>query len=99
MEIRNTKAIERGRRDLPQAGAWLDAWLQITTEADWQNIVDVRKSFPSADGVKLKSGIVVTVFNVSGNNYRLLTAISYQLQLVTVIDLLTHAQYDKDKWK
>jgi mRNA interferase HigB len=99
VQIRNTRAIELARRKHPQAGAWLDAWLQITTEADWHSIVDLRKSFPSADGVKLDSGVVVTVFNVSGNKYRLLTTISYRLQLVAVAGLLTHAEYDKGKWK
>jgi mRNA interferase HigB len=99
MQIRNTRVIELARRKHAQAGAWLDAWVRITAQADWQSITDVRKNFPSADGVRLKSGVVVTVFNASGNKYRLLTVISYRIGLIAVIDLLTHGEYDKDKWK
>jgi mRNA interferase HigB len=67
--------------------------------ATWRSIKDVRKTYPHADAVTLKSGKVVTVFNIRGNRYRLLTGISYPLGVVNVFDLLTHAEYDKEKWK
>lgn len=41
----------------------------------------------------------MTVFNIRGNNYRLLTAISYPAGVVNVLQFLTHAEYDKEKWK
>ena len=40
-----------------------------------------------------------TVFNIMGNNYRLITRIDYGVQTFTVKYFLTHAQYDRDKWK
>ena len=43
--------------------------------------------------------VVVTVFNVKGNEYRLLTVMRYRAQQVYVIDVLTHAEYSKGKWK
>jgi len=49
--------------------------------------------------VKLRSLIVVTVFNVKGNEYRLLTQVNYRDRVVLVLELLTHAEYDKDAWK
>jgi mRNA interferase HigB len=47
----------------------------------------------------LKSAFVVTVFNVKGNTYRLLTSIDYDAAIVEVLDVLTHAEYDKALWK
>ena len=41
----------------------------------------------------------MTVFNVKGNEYRLLTVIGYAARRVVVIDVLTHAEYDSEKWK
>ena len=41
----------------------------------------------------------MTVFNIRGNHYRLLTWVSYRAGVVTVIEFLTHAEYDKEKWK
>jgi len=49
--------------------------------------------------VRIKSGRVVTVFNVCGNSYRLITAIHYDKQRVFTLRLLTHADYDKNRWK
>ena len=60
---------------------------------------DIRADYPSADGVKLKSRIVITVFNVKGNEYRLLTNVNFENQVVLALELLTHAEYEKDKWK
>ena len=65
----------------------------------WHSLEDVRKAYPSADGVKLKSRLVVTVFNVKGNEYRLLTSIDYDAGIVEALDVLTHAEYDKESWK
>ncbi len=52
-----------------------------------------------ADGVSLKSGVVVTIFNLKGNEYRLLTFIHCAAQRIVIMDVLTHAEYDKGKWK
>ena len=41
----------------------------------------------------------VTVFNVGGNKYRLIAAIHYNRQRLYVLRILTHAEYDKDRWK
>jgi mRNA interferase HigB len=49
--------------------------------------------------VTLKSKLVVTVFNAKGNEYRLLTSIDYDAGIIEALDILTHAEYDKDMWK
>ena len=36
---------------------------------------------------------------ISGNNYRLITYIDYDYQLVFIRTVLTHAEYDKENWK
>ncbi|MEG3979486.1 type II toxin-antitoxin system HigB family toxin [Microcoleus sp. T3B2] len=40
-----------------------------------------------------------TVFNIKGNNYRLIVSIDYESQLIYIKYILTHAEYDKEKWK
>jgi len=39
------------------------------------------------------------VFNIAGNQYRLITAIHYNVGKVFVLMLLAHAEYGKDRWK
>ena len=72
----------------------LDAWYRIAKRAEWRSLEDVRRVFPSADAVGK-----YTVFNVKGNNFRLITEISYKTGRLYLRHVLTHAAYDKGRWK
>jgi len=39
------------------------------------------------------------MFNIKGNDYRLITRIDYGLQTVTLKNFLTHSEYDRGSWK
>lgn len=102
MELVNVAKLERGAQRYPQTRMWLAAWRRAVEGAAWTSLVELRRTYPSADGVPIGSGrykVVVTVFNVGGNDYRLLTVVNYAAQRVTVLDVLTHAEYSKGKWK
>jgi mRNA interferase HigB len=60
----------------------------------WQDWGDVKADFGTASLV----GNCV-VFNVGGNKYRLVTRILYPSQKLFILKLMTHAEYDLDKWK
>ena len=96
--IKRTTLREYARR-FPKAATTLDAWARLAFSAAWKNLVDTRKTFPHADQVKVKSGRTVTVFNISGNDFRLITAIHYDRRKVFVLNFLTHAEYSKGTWK
>jgi mRNA interferase HigB len=83
----------------PDAEGALAAWRQHAITASWKSLQEVKQTFRAADGVTVDSGRTITVFNIRGNNYRLLTAINYQTGVVIVREFLTHAEYDKEKWK
>lgn len=77
----------------------LEDWLKKARAAQWGSLVDVRRTFPHADPVKVASGRKVVVFNIGGGNYRLITAIHYNRGNLYVLRFLTHAEYDRDRWK
>jgi mRNA interferase HigB len=99
MKLIGQDVLIRATRKHGDARKWIAAWVATVEDAAWQSIDDVRVDYPSADGVKLKSHVVVTIFNVKGNEYRLLTHINFEGQVVQVLDLLTHADYGKERWK
>jgi mRNA interferase HigB len=66
----------------------------LTLQAHWKNFVDLRRTSPSADLV----GSCV-VFNIGGNEYRLIGKIDYELQTVNVRFALTHRDYSRNSWK
>jgi mRNA interferase HigB len=86
-------------RKYPDAIKWINIWIAAVKQSEWHSIIEVRKEYPSADGIKLGVDEVVTIFNVRGNKYRLVTSINYGQQKVMFDDLMTHAEYDKQKWK
>jgi mRNA interferase HigB len=72
----------------------LDAWFRIAKKAVWKNLANVRKTFANADAVE-----IWTVFNIKGNKYRLITEVNYRFQRIYIRHVLTHAEYDQEKWK
>jgi mRNA interferase HigB len=94
MRVIGRKVLEDFSKKHPQAKKNLDAWYTVTKDATWASLVEVRRVYPSADFV---SGL--TVFNISGNNYRLIVRIHYKAQIVYLDRVLTHAEYTKGRWK
>lgn len=76
----------------------LDAWYRTAPPAQWRRLEDVRRTYSHADGVPVNDR-VYTVFNISGNRFRLVTEIFYEDQTILVRHILTHQEYDKGAWK
>lgn len=94
MHIISRKKLLQFAERHPDSEAALDAWYRITKTADWQNLVELRELYPSADPVG-----IYTVLNIKGNHYRLIAEINYRSSTIFVRDILTHAEYDKERWK
>lgn len=78
----------------PDAESSLGAWLRLMDVNEFEHFIGLRRTFGSADYVR-----PYTVFNIAGNKYRLIAVISYPVQTVSVERVLTHAEYDQNKWK
>lgn len=72
----------------------LNDWYKFACKAQWSNLLDVQTRFPKAEAVGN-----FTVFNIKGNNYRLIVDIKYSSQTIFIKYILTHAKYDKESWK
>ena len=68
----------------------LKAWLDEAKQANWQRPSDIKASYRSASILKGRRA----VFNIKGNDYRLVVAVAFQLGVVYVKFVGTHAQYD-----
>jgi mRNA interferase HigB len=69
-------------------------WTMLTLASRWKNFVEVQKTFNAADYVA-----PYTVFDIGGNKWRVITIVEYAAQLIVVTHALTHAEYEKGKWK
>ena len=77
----------------------MEWWLEIVQCGTWRTLPQLQRTFPSADLVKVASGRLVLVFNISGNAYRLIAAIHFNTGLVYAIAFMSHAEYSKNRWK
>lgn len=78
----------KGREDSKIA---LERWYQIAEEAEWKNFSDIRVDFPNADYV----GNQHYVFNIKGNNYRLIVVIKFTINRIFIRFVGTHKEYEK----
>jgi len=78
----------------PDAASSLLRWGALVRAAKWRNLADTRRTFSHADPVGQ-----CTIFNIKGNDYRLITRIDYGLQTVTLKQFVTHSEYNRGGWK
>ena len=81
-------------KEHPAAACSLLPWGALVRSAKWHNLVETRRSVAHADLV----GQCV-VFNIKGNDYRLITKVDYGLQAVTLKRFLRHGEYSRDSSK
>ena len=91
MRVIARKTLKKYGEDVPDAKGLLDAWYHEAVKADWKTPNDVKEQYRNAS--ILKGGRVV--FNIAGNKFRLITWINYQLNIVFIKFIGTHAEYDK----
>ena len=97
MIVIGTQLVERyfarhaGHRGLNAARSQYDAWLAIVDRSEWRTPEDVKRSHPKAS--VLKGGRVV--FNIKGNDYRLVARVNYQAGVLAIRFFGTHAEYDE----
>jgi mRNA interferase HigB len=80
-----------GHKDHRVVKAALDAWFHEARRAEWRNPADVKEHYRNASIV----GADRVVFNIKGNDYRLVTAIDYRRGIVFIKWLGGHKEYDK----
>ena len=78
-------------RGIKAARSQYEAWLDLVTRAEWRNPEDVKAAYPKAS--ILKAGRVV--FNIKGNDYRLVARVQYRAGALAIGFFGTHAEYDR----
>jgi len=75
----------------PDAEQPLKAWYEEALQAAWAQPADIKVMYRNASVLKNRR----VVFNIKGNDYRLIVAIAYKLQIVYVKFIGTHKEYDQ----
>ena len=97
MIVIGTDKVERyfvahaGDRGIRAARSQYDAWLAIAERAEWHTPEHVKASHPRASILKNSR----VVFNIKGNDYRLIVAVQYQAGVLVIRFFGSHSEYDR----
>lgn len=94
MHVISRKALRDFWETHPSSKSSLTRWYKIICQSEFASFTELRTTFPSADLVD-----DLVVFNISGNNYRLIASVHFNRGKVYVRAVLTHSEYDKGTWK
>lgn len=83
-------ANRAGHKGIKAARSQYDVWLAIAGQARWRKPEDVKASHPKASILKGSR----VVFNIKGNDYRLVAALQYQVGVLVIRFFGAHAEYD-----
>jgi mRNA interferase HigB len=76
----------------PHAETPLREWQKDVQKSDYANFAELRATYPSADYL---ADAELTIFNIGGNKYRLVTFVRYSAQTIFIKRVMTHAEYTK----
>jgi mRNA interferase HigB len=94
MDLIGKDVIYEFQKKHPKSKKPLNRWLELISSCIAKHPMDLRQTFGSVDPVPPQ-----TVFDVAGNDYRIITEIDYSTGTIIVTHVLTHQEYDKGKWR
>jgi mRNA interferase HigB len=80
-----------GQKSQTAVKAALDAWFAEVSRASWTNTADVKRLYATASVVSAER----IVFNIKGNDYRLVVSVDFEKAIVWIKWLGTHKAYDR----
>lgn len=91
MHIVSKKTLVAYYTKHPQAKDALEEWYSKTRRSHWTKFTEIKETFNSVDDI----GNQHFVFNIKGNNFRLIVVIQFKHEYVYIRFVGTHAEYDK----
>ncbi|MEM0941971.1 MAG: type II toxin-antitoxin system HigB family toxin [Bacteroidota bacterium] len=91
LNIYNRSTINSCKKEHPICASSLDSWYEVTKTTDWSNPNIMKLDYPKASSI----GSNRVVFDIKGNDYRLVVDINYKRRYVFCKWFGSHAEYDK----
>ncbi|MBK7358335.1 MAG: type II toxin-antitoxin system HigB family toxin [Saprospiraceae bacterium] len=91
MRIIARKTLKNFWTKYPDSEQALKSWFKEISAKSWKSLNELKKQYPTMSIVSNNK----VVFNIKGNNYRLLVKINIEFQLTYIRFIGTHKQYDK----
>lgn len=94
MKVQNERVLKQFIASHRDAASNLKRFLVIVRAVEWKNHAEIKGTFPSADYI----GGDKWIFNISGNNHRMVAMVWINRGVFHILKVMTHAEYDKEKF-
>jgi mRNA interferase HigB len=94
MKLLGKPKLENFKQKYADSRKALDAWRNEVEKANWQTPQDIKNNYRTASFLENNQ----IIFNIKGNNYRLVVKINYEKQIVYIEWIGTHKEYNKKKF-
>lgn len=91
MRIFTEQTIKQFTQEHPDSLVALQVWVSVVKNSQWHSFADIKRDFNSVDAI----GNQRYVFNIKGNNYRIVAVVKFTIGFVYIRFVGTHAEYDK----
>jgi len=91
MHVISRKTLQEFYKKHTASKGALECWFAEVKNAEWLIPADIKKKYGSADILKDNR----VVFDIKGNDYRIVVKIAYQAKIVYIRFVGTHKEYDK----
>jgi mRNA interferase HigB len=94
------RAFYESKPEFKKHAQAFEDWFKLACKAEWHSFQEAKATFAQTDiAPDTASKKTATIFDIGGNKYRIITLIDYLRQTVLITHVMTHARYDKNKWK
>ena len=90
MRIFTEQVLKEFAERYPSSKTSLQVWSKVVKKCEWKNFSDMKKTFNSVDNI----GNQRYVFNIKGNEFRLVAVVKFTIGFVSVRFIGTHNEYD-----
>lgn len=91
MRIFTEQAMKEFAERNPSSKTALQVWCKVVRKSEWRSLSDIKDTFNSVDYV----GNQRFVFNIKGDEYRLVVVVKFSIGFVYIRFIGTHNDYDK----
>ena len=91
MRIFTEQVVNEYAEKHPESKVALQDWVQNVKKSEWSRFVDIKKTFHSVDNI----GTQRYVFNIKGNDFRLVAVIKFTIRFVYIRFIGPHEEYDR----
>jgi mRNA interferase HigB len=95
VNVLSIAAIRAFAQTHPEAEEPLREWFNTLRKSRPEHFAALKTVFSSVDTARTKADLLIFIFDVGGNKYRVICRIDFEAQMAFIVDVFTHQEYTR----